>query len=148
MVKLQGLVGRFKDPTRVAFLFLEGDVLTQFRNIYAIAGELLRLVGCLSSMRPVLQSMFHRILLFPPPNYRLEALRAVNEYFQSPMRVLDICGPTIQDTRVNENRARRDYDTDLLKLLVYLFMCNECADSWKSSYLLSRDLTVVKKEEC
>ncbi|XP_063717969.1 brefeldin A-inhibited guanine nucleotide-exchange protein 3-like isoform X3 [Symsagittifera roscoffensis] len=88
------------------------------RNIYAIAGELLRLVGCLSSMRPVLQSMFHRILLFPPPNYRLEALRAVNEYFQSPMRVLDICGPTIQDTRVNENRARRDYDTDLLKLIM------------------------------
>ena len=62
--------------------------------------------------------------------------------------MLDICGPTIQDTRVNENRARRDYDTDLLKLLVYLFMYNECADSWKSSYLLSRDLTVVKIEEC
>ncbi|XP_075241169.1 brefeldin A-inhibited guanine nucleotide-exchange protein 3-like isoform X3 [Convolutriloba macropyga] len=119
------------------------------RNIYAIAGELLRLVGCLSSMRPVLQSLFHRILLFPPPNYRLEALRAVNEYLQSPMRVLDICGPTIQDTRVNENRARRDYDTDLLKLVMdgiceSVYSCNSHVSSEAVGCIVSFLSTLAK----
>ena len=49
------------------------------RTIYNIATELLRLVGPLAAMRPVLESLFHRIILYPPAQQRTEALRALKE---------------------------------------------------------------------
>lgn len=49
------------------------------RTIYNIATELLRLVGPLAAMRPVLESLFHRIILYPPAQQRAEALKALKE---------------------------------------------------------------------
>ena len=49
------------------------------RSIYNIATELLRLVGPLAAMRPVLESLFHRIILYPPAQQRAEALKALKE---------------------------------------------------------------------
>jgi len=49
------------------------------RTIYNIATELLRLVGSLAAMRPVLESLFHRIILYPPAQQRAEALKALKE---------------------------------------------------------------------
>lgn len=49
------------------------------RTIYNIATELLRLVGPLAAMRPVLESLFHRIILYPPVQQRAEALKALKE---------------------------------------------------------------------
>lgn len=49
------------------------------RTIYNIATELLRLVGPLAAMRPVLESLFHRIILYPPAQQRTEALKALKE---------------------------------------------------------------------
>ena len=49
------------------------------RTIYSIAAELLRLVGPLAAMRPVLESFFHRIILYPPPSQRAEALKSLKE---------------------------------------------------------------------
>lgn len=49
------------------------------RIIYNISNELIRLVGPLGTMRPVLESLFHRIILYPPPQQRAEALKAIND---------------------------------------------------------------------
>lgn len=50
--------------------------------IYSIAGELVRLVGPMASLRPTLESLFHRIILYPPPQHRLEALKVIKEVMQ------------------------------------------------------------------
>lgn len=49
------------------------------RTVCYIAAELVRLVGCVESMKPVLQSLYHRILLYPPPQHRTEAIRIMKE---------------------------------------------------------------------
>lgn len=49
------------------------------RTIYYIAAELVRLVGSVDSMKPVLQSLYHRMLLYPPPQHRVEAIKVMKE---------------------------------------------------------------------
>ncbi|MEQ2207731.1 Brefeldin A-inhibited guanine nucleotide-exchange protein 3 [Xenoophorus captivus] len=51
------------------------------RTVCYIAAELVRLVSCVESMKPVLQSLYHRILLYPPPQHRTEAIRIMKEVF-------------------------------------------------------------------
>lgn len=52
------------------------------RTVCYIAAELVRLVSCVESMKPVLQSLYHRILLYPPPQHRTEAIRIMKEVGQ------------------------------------------------------------------
>lgn len=52
------------------------------RTIYYIAAELVRLVGSVDSMKPVLQSLYHRVLLYPPPQHRVEAIKVMKEVGQ------------------------------------------------------------------
>ena len=49
------------------------------RTVCYMAAELLRLLGGVESMKPVLQSLFHRLLLYPPPQHRSHAIHIMKE---------------------------------------------------------------------
>ncbi|KAK2505010.1 hypothetical protein MC885_004479, partial [Smutsia gigantea] len=51
------------------------------RTVYYVAAELVRLVGSVDSMKPVLQSLYHRVLLYPPPQHRVEAIKIMKEIY-------------------------------------------------------------------
>lgn len=53
-----------------------------------ISLELLRLFGLENSMRPLLEALFHRILLLPPLEQRLDSLIFMHEILKNPLLVL------------------------------------------------------------
>ncbi|XP_023819018.1 brefeldin A-inhibited guanine nucleotide-exchange protein 3 isoform X2 [Oryzias latipes] len=89
------------------------------RTVCYIAAELVRLVSCVESMKPVLQSLYHRILLYPPPQHRTEAIRIMKEILGSPQRLYDLAGPCVAepDTRKRSFSKRKSH-LDLLKLVM------------------------------
>ncbi|XP_059842692.1 brefeldin A-inhibited guanine nucleotide-exchange protein 3 isoform X1 [Hypanus sabinus] len=89
------------------------------RTIYYIAVELVRLVGCLESLRPVLQSLYHRLLLYPPPQHRVEAIKIMKEILGSPQRLYDLAGPTTYEgeTRRRSSQRRKSH-LDLHKIIM------------------------------
>ncbi|XP_041922683.1 brefeldin A-inhibited guanine nucleotide-exchange protein 3 isoform X2 [Alosa sapidissima] len=89
------------------------------RTICYVAAELVRLVGCVESMKPVLQSLYHRILLYPPPQHRVEAIKIMKEILGSPQRLFDLAGPCViePETRKRSFSKRKSY-LDLLKLVM------------------------------
>nr|XP_020462313.1 brefeldin A-inhibited guanine nucleotide-exchange protein 3 isoform X2 [Monopterus albus] len=89
------------------------------RTVCYIAAELVRLVNCVESMKPVLQSLYHRILLYPPPQHRTEAIRIMKEILGSAQRLYDLAGPCVAepDTRKRSFSKRKSH-LDLLKLVM------------------------------
>lgn len=90
------------------------------RAIYSIAIELVRLVGGLSSLRSTLESLFHRIIIYPPVNQRGEALRSIKEMLSSPQIIFDLAGPTEVDPASPDSAISRQQksDLDLFQLIV------------------------------
>ncbi|XP_064488715.1 brefeldin A-inhibited guanine nucleotide-exchange protein 3-like isoform X2 [Ornithodoros turicata] len=82
--------------------------------VYSIALELVRVVGEVGTLRPVLGSLFHRMLLYPPPQHCLEALKFVKEMLKSSEQLLQFAGPPLWDDVKNS----RISDLDLLKIVV------------------------------
>ncbi|XP_050677037.1 brefeldin A-inhibited guanine nucleotide-exchange protein 3 [Leptidea sinapis] len=62
----------------------------QAKTIYSIANQLVRLVGSTSTLRPVLEALYHRMLLYPPIQHRIEPLRSVRELLQQPKRLCQL----------------------------------------------------------
>uniref|UniRef100_A0A8C5BM59 SEC7 domain-containing protein n=1 Tax=Gadus morhua TaxID=8049 RepID=A0A8C5BM59_GADMO len=63
------------------------------RTVCYLAAELVRLLGGEEAMRPVLQALFHRLLLYPPPQHRAHAIHVMKEILGCPQRVFDLAGP-------------------------------------------------------
>ncbi|KAM3932301.1 brefeldin A-inhibited guanine nucleotide-exchange protein 3 isoform 2-T2 [Leptodactylus fuscus] len=89
------------------------------RTIYYIAAELVRLMGSVESMRPVLQSLYHRILLYAPPQNRVEAIKIMKEILSSPQRLFDLAGPCTSEPETRKRSiSKRKSHLDLLKLIM------------------------------
>ncbi|NXX90632.1 BIG3 protein, partial [Centropus bengalensis] len=89
------------------------------RTIYYIAAELVRLMGSVESMKPVLQSLYHRILLYPPPQHRVEAIKIMKEILGSPQRLCDLAGPCSSESEPRKRPiSKRKSHLDLLKLIM------------------------------
>ncbi|VDM19097.1 unnamed protein product [Hydatigera taeniaeformis] len=63
--------------------------------VYDIVIDLAFLVGPIFELRPMLESLFHKMLLYPPPAYRQHALRAVCGLLSTTEGLLCITGPLI-----------------------------------------------------
>ncbi|XP_052006709.1 brefeldin A-inhibited guanine nucleotide-exchange protein 3-like [Xyrauchen texanus] len=89
------------------------------RTICYVAAELVRLVGCVESMKPVLQSLYHRILLYPPPQHRVEAIKIMKEILGSPQRLFDLAGPCLIEPETRKRSfSKRKSHLDLFKLVM------------------------------
>ncbi|XP_030626425.1 brefeldin A-inhibited guanine nucleotide-exchange protein 3 [Chanos chanos] len=89
------------------------------RTICYVAADLVRLVGCMESMKPVLQSLYHRILLYPPPQHRVEAIKIMKEILGSPQRLFDLAGPcSVEPESRKRSFSKRKSHLDLLKLVM------------------------------
>ncbi|XP_012550641.1 brefeldin A-inhibited guanine nucleotide-exchange protein 3 isoform X1 [Bombyx mori] len=85
----------------------------QAKAIYSIANQLVRLVGSTSNLRPVLEALYHRMLLYPPVPHRVEALRSTRELLQNPRR---ICQLVL--LKKQENQERHSDDMAIIRLLM------------------------------
>ncbi|XP_055950997.1 brefeldin A-inhibited guanine nucleotide-exchange protein 3-like isoform X2 [Argiope bruennichi] len=98
------------------------------KTIYSIAIELVRLTGSVGSLRPVLESLFHRMLLYPPVQHRLEALKAVKELFSKPELLLQLAAPPLHAT---SDKDWISLDLDLIKIAIDSL--GECCHSSNNS---------------
>lgn len=95
--------------------------------VYLTAVQLLRIAGAQGSLRPVLEALFHRMLLLPLPQNRSEPLRCVRDAFKNPERLIDLSVILHYD----KNQSVSD-DMELFRLIIDSM--EECAISANSSF--------------
>lgn len=95
----------------------------QARAIYSVACGLVVTMGSIGEMRPVLESVFHRMLLYPPPQCRLDALKAIAELLNSPAKLVQLAGPILH----MDPRNPHQNDLALFRLVMdSLAECGNC----------------------
>ncbi|XP_049546129.1 brefeldin A-inhibited guanine nucleotide-exchange protein 3 [Anopheles darlingi] len=95
----------------------------QARCIYLTSIQLLRIAGAQGSLRPMLEALFHRMLLLPIPANRTEPLRYAREIFKSPERLIDLAIILYPD----KSQSSSD-DMALFRLVIDAM--EECAAAW------------------
>ncbi|XP_058064103.1 brefeldin A-inhibited guanine nucleotide-exchange protein 3 [Anopheles bellator] len=95
----------------------------QARCIYLTSIQLLRIAGAQGSLRPMLEALFHRMLLLPVPSNRVEPLRYAREIFKSPERLIDLAIILYPD----KTQSSSD-DMALFRLVIDAM--EECAVAW------------------
>ncbi|XP_047502292.1 brefeldin A-inhibited guanine nucleotide-exchange protein 3-like isoform X2 [Penaeus chinensis] len=95
----------------------------QARAIYSVSCGLVVTMGSIGEMRPVLESVFHRMLLYPPPQCRLDALKAIAELLGSPAKLVQLAGPILH----MDPRNPHQNDLALFRLVMdSLAECGNC----------------------
>lgn len=84
------------------------------RLVYGIALELVTVVGEVGALRPVLGSLFHRMLLYPLPQHCFEPLKFVKQMLKNPEQLLQFAGPPLWEDTKNPRLS----SLDLLKIVV------------------------------
>jgi brefeldin A-inhibited guanine nucleotide-exchange protein 3 len=97
------------------------------RCVYLTAIQLLRIAGAQGSLRPVLEALFHRMLLLPLPQNRSEPLRCVRDAFKNPQRLIELSVIMHYD----KNQSVSD-DMELFRLIIDSM--EECAISSNSAF--------------
>ncbi|XP_045615029.1 brefeldin A-inhibited guanine nucleotide-exchange protein 3 isoform X2 [Procambarus clarkii] len=97
----------------------------QARAIYNVACGLVVTMGSVGEMRPVLESLFYRMLLYPPPQCRQDALKAITELISSPVKLVQLSGPILYPDPRNPHQN----DLALFRLVMdSLAECGNCSD--------------------
>nr|CDS25689.2 brefeldin A inhibited guanine [Hymenolepis microstoma] len=65
------------------------------KTVYDIVIDLTFLVGPIGELRPMLETLFHKMLLYPPPTFRQNALNSVCRLLSTPEGLLSITGPIV-----------------------------------------------------
>nr|XP_053639072.1 uncharacterized protein LOC128693424 [Cherax quadricarinatus] len=98
----------------------------QARAIYNVACGLVVTMGSVGEMRPVLESLFYRMLLYPPPQCRQDALKAITELISSPVKLVQLAGPILYPDPRNPHQN----DLALFRLVMdSLAECGNCSDT-------------------
>ncbi|XP_059616193.1 brefeldin A-inhibited guanine nucleotide-exchange protein 3 [Phlebotomus argentipes] len=99
----------------------------QARCVYLTAIQLLRIAGTQGSLRPMLEALFHRMLLLPASQNRTEPLRCVREIFKSPERLVDLAVILFPDKTQGQSCSD---DMALFRLIIDAM--EECANATQS----------------
>lgn len=91
------------------------------KHIYKIASELLRLFGRISTLRPALESLFHRLLLYPPVSQRTDALKYMQELLKNTSLIV------IASSEPIERFGKISLSKDLDLLHIALDSLEECS---------------------
>lgn len=94
------------------------------KTLYHISIELVRLVGSMASLRPMLESVFHRLCVCTHYQHRLEAVRSTRELLSKSARLLDFAGPPV----VRDKLSTPPNDLNLIMLTMELLV-NGCHSS-------------------